>query len=150
MKKGFTLIELLVVVLIIGILAAIAVPQYQKAVFKSRLTQGIIYVRAIRDAQEIYYLANGEYAAGEDIKKLDLNITCPENWSCSFDREKSHAVLNDYPLALDFSYDHRNSSFYAGTLLCWASKSDDFALNMCKSLGTFFDDNTNAARYRLN
>ena len=55
---GFTLIELLVVVLIIGILAAVAVPQYQKAVEKSRITEAKINLKALVNAAEIYALSN--------------------------------------------------------------------------------------------
>ena len=69
---GFTLIELLVVVLIIGILAAVAIPQYQKAVLKSRATEAIINLTKIKDAQNVYYLANGTTTT--DLSQLDIEI----------------------------------------------------------------------------
>ena len=56
---GFTLIELLVVVLIIGILAAVAVPQYQKAVERARTTEAITTLRNFAVAIDTYILENG-------------------------------------------------------------------------------------------
>ena len=72
-KKAFTLIELLVVVLIIGILSAVALPQYEKAVVKSRYATLKFLTRAIADAEERYYLANNEYTNDFD----DLDVQTP-------------------------------------------------------------------------
>lgn len=61
MKKAFTLIELLVVVLIIGILSAIALPQYTKAVEKARVAEVLSNVKAIENSIDIYLMENGGY-----------------------------------------------------------------------------------------
>ena len=71
-KRGFTLIELLVVVLIIGILVAVALPMYQKSVWKSRSTDAKVFVSSFAKAQMIYRLRSGEYA--QDFSELDIRF----------------------------------------------------------------------------
>ena len=77
-NRAFTLIELLVVVLIIGILAAVALPQYQRAVKKSRAAEAKIALSALVRASEVACLADPNYSG--DMSSLDVNVQNSSHW----------------------------------------------------------------------
>ena len=91
--KGFTMIELLVVVLIIGILAAIALPQYQTAMEKARATEAIMLGKNIADAANTYKLVTGQWPSSYDT----LDIAIPGAYTTAGELAKS----NNFEIQLD-------------------------------------------------
>ena len=120
MKKGFTLIELLVVVLIIGILSAVALPQYTKAVEKAKVSEILTTGKSFVQAQQIYFMENEAYTYNLE----DLSVEIPQ--SNKFEYSIDSGRLFFYSDALPrFEVNTRT-----GSLIC-----EDFrGTNKCKYL----------------
>ena len=163
-QAGFTLIELLVVVLIIGILAAIALPQYNVAVAKARYTQAIVLATALRQAQDIYYMANGKYAT--DLRVLDISMPMS---GCSVSASGGIVECKDFMCAVydgwelaetkgsaycrlgnDFDLYYMASPNKGQMKLCGAglaAKNYKTAKQVCLSMGGVYSNTTNNIEY---
>ncbi len=143
-RRGFTLIEVLVVVLIIVVLAAIALPQYQLAVKKAKLQQLIVTAKSLKEALEIHYLEYGTYIGGNWVFRI---ARCPSYYKDMEIRSCGGGVMID---ALDGTaltagaYDSNIKMGYViwldrsarpGEAYCLAAVNDIVANRVCRSMG---------------
>ena len=95
MQKGFTLLEMLVVVMIIGILTAVAVPQYSRSVRRAEMVEGLANGKTIYDAALRYKSVNGE--APTDFNQLDVGFAGTTIEGASFvDGNFTYTLGNTY------------------------------------------------------
>ena len=118
--SGFTLIELLVVVLIIGILAAVAVPQYQKAVEKARVAEAKSVLKTIAQAQDTYMLSSPDGMATGDFAELDITVPTSPIWDYYLEETMgpgtyalaAERIGKDYLIRLSRGYGPEDGNFY--------------------------------------
>ena len=135
---GFTLIELLVVVLIIGILAAMALPNYQRATELSRVGAALAFSRSVRDAVDRYYMAHGRFPATLDV--LDIGVkNCPKYFYCQFTYLASDGKFELFRRNGPFDYAITSRSAvspaWPNTIYCAAQTDNPKGVEFCQQWG---------------
>ncbi len=154
MKKGFTLIELLIVVLIIGILAAIALPQYQLARDKAKFSSIMDLTNSIALAEQRYYLTASAFTSDPALLDIDFgnatlgSSTVSYNWgNCYFNAggNSGGCILNTGGLA--------NTIYFFGNSWkgksCYASTSNNRAIKLCKAMTGKETPSSSSAQYTV-
>ena len=103
MKKGFTLIELLVVVLIIGVLTAIALPQYEGSMEKTRVSEALVMLKAISDAEQRYWQAQPNQD-GQAVKRFSKIADVDLKGGCLVEK-RAYDTNGDSYRTRNFTYD---------------------------------------------
>ncbi len=145
-QKAFTLIELLVVVLIIGILAAVAVPQYQKAVAKASYVEIMTLAQNIHKAEEVYYMENGKYT--NNLEDLDITVPLDSHIQKDLGKNGNYVTLYLPKYKLQHVVYFRNTSFPLRQE-CRALNSNSTAKKVCESLTGKKCDSVSAHGYCL-
>ncbi len=91
-KKGFTLIELMIVVAVIGVLAAVALPQYQKYIGKSEAASALATLSGLRTNIEAYTLEQGSFPDTETTPALKTRLGFPNAIIEAIEAEVESAV----------------------------------------------------------
>jgi len=134
-NKAFTLIELLVVVLIIGILAAIAVPKYQYAVLKTKYNNLKSTVNSLHRSTQAYMLATGNYPSSEE----DLDITIPYKCALASTSEHVYCLLEDSSMGyLIYNSGSRYCIVYGGTSLQHKLCQEETGLTQDQAGGSWY------------
>lgn len=141
-KQGFTLIELLVVVLIIGVLAAMALPQYRVAVGMSRASTMYAFMRGVDQAQQAFYMANNRYATTFDSLSVGIppGFTKTDEKRITKGRMACHIMTAHGNAEISIKCTegitgvvlekYHNQNYY----LCWASTNNELNKQICRSL----------------
>ena len=146
-NQGFTLIELLVVVLVIGILSAVALPQYQTAVERSRATEALTQMSAVRSAMERFHSQHETWPT--TFNQLDIDIPAEEgcasgfggrNFCLSFATDENDGVItaerrrDNHGYTLQTTITVNANGTYSATRSCIAAEGDSDSIAYCNAI----------------